>query len=333
MVGSFSTLRVLIVGCGNIAGGFDERRPADALPLSHAGAYRRDGRFDIVGCIEPDAGRRAAFQAHWGIPHGYADFSAVPPSVTADIIAICAPTAFRSAHLEAAIARSPRLIFCEKPIAPTLHEARLWVERCAEAGIPLAINHTRRWAPDVARLRDELRQQYWGEIRSVTGTYNKGILNNGSHLVDAIRLLLDCTLEIEAVGAPQWDFWPDDPTVPALLRTDSGIPVHLTTAHAGDYALFELQLVTSAGVLVMEDGGLRWRIRRAGDSAHFAGYKALLAAEQVDGRYMEAMLHAAANLHDAVHHGAPLACTGASALVTQALCDDIRERSQRRGAV
>ena len=51
-------------------------------------------------------------------------------------------------------------------------------------------------------------------------------------------------------------------SVPALLQTEAGVPVHLATAHAGDAALFELQLVCEKAVITMEDGGLQWRLRR-----------------------------------------------------------------------
>jgi hypothetical protein len=55
-------LRVLIVGCGKIAGLFDAGREyVKELPLSHAGAYTRDGRFVLAGCVEPDDAQRQAF--------------------------------------------------------------------------------------------------------------------------------------------------------------------------------------------------------------------------------------------------------------------------------
>ena len=59
---------VLIVGCGKIAGGFDEGRPVGDSPLTHAGAYIRDGRFNIVACVEPDDNRRSEFMAAWDVP-------------------------------------------------------------------------------------------------------------------------------------------------------------------------------------------------------------------------------------------------------------------------
>ena len=70
--------------------------------------------------------------------------------------------------------------------------------------------------PDVLRLRDELAAGHWGEVRSVSATYNKGVLNNGGHLIDLLHLLLgplDVVVTGPAAAGASHDFvsryfWP-----------------------------------------------------------------------------------------------------------------------------
>ncbi len=321
--------RVLIVGCGNIAGGFDADRAATLPPLTHAGAYTRHAGFHVVACVEPDAARRAAFMQRWGVAQGFDDLAALAalhaPGAF-DVISLCSPTTVHAAQLEAALALRPRLIFCEKPVTPTLAQTEALVARCAAAGVPLAVNHSRRWASDVQRLAGELRAGAWGPVRSAVGTYNKGVLNNGSHLVDLLHLLLG-PLQLLHAGAALADHWSDDPTVPALLRTAAGAPVHLTTAHAADCAIFELQIITATAVIAMEDGGLQWRVRRVIDSPHFRHYRVLDGGERVAGDYLQATQRAVANLHHHLAHGQPLASSGDTALAAQRLCDEIRRKA------
>ena len=202
------------------------------------------------------------------------------------------------------------------------------MERCAAAGVALAVNHTRRWAPDVRRLHDELVAGHWGALRSVTGWYNKGILNNGGHMVDLVRWLAG-ELHFKAAGLAVHDHWPDDPTVPALLEADGGVPVQLCTGHAADYALFELQLVTSRAVIVMENGGMSWRVRNSTESPHFQGYRSLAPGQPLPGEYAHAMSEAATNLHAAVTRGDVPASTGTSALSAQRICEQIRDSALR----
>lgn len=317
-------LRVLVIGCGNIAGGFDAQRPRDAAPLTHAGAFTVAGGFVLAACVDPDEQRRRAFQERWNVAEAYENASALAERATDfDVVSICSPTALHGAHLEFALALRPRLVFCEKPVTPSRAETARWVERFEEAGVLLAVNHTRRWAPDVVRLRDELAAGAWGAVRSASGTYGKGVLNNGSHMVDLLAFLLG-PLRVAAAGQPVSDFWPDDPTVPAMLLAPGDLPVLIATAHAADYALFELQLVTEQGVITMEEGGLRWRIRRTCPSPHFAGYRSLEAGAITTGEYWQAMTCAARNLRETVQHGRSLASSGRTALEAQTLCEQIR---------
>jgi predicted dehydrogenase len=323
-VNTSAVFELLVVGCGNIAGGFDAARPADAPPLTHAGAFSRHPGFRLAACVEPDAGRRRDFMQRWQVPLAFASMDeALAQGLRVDVVSICSPTACHGDDLQAALRLRPRAIFCEKPVTPRLSDTRHWVEACRAAGVLLAVNHTRRWAPDVVRLRDQLAAGEWGPLRAINGLYNKGVLNNGGHLVDLVQFLAG-PLEVLAAGPAVHDFWPDDPSIGALLRTASGVPVTFATAHASDYAVFELQLVTGAGILLMENGGMQWRLRRATASPHFPGYRALAPAEEIAGEYAQAMTAAVANLHEALLGAAPLASSGDTALQAQEVCERIR---------
>ena len=319
-------LRVLIVGCGNIAGGFDTERPASAPPLTHAGAYSRHGGFDLVACVEPDVARREAFMQRWPLDRGYATITAATAAGPYDVVSLCSPTAQHAAHIAEVLPLRPRLLFCEKPVTGSAAETAAAVRLCESAGVMMAVNHNRRWAPDIARLKAELAQGQWGAVRSAIGIYNKGILNNGSHLVDLLQMLLG-PLDLLAAGAPVFDHWQDDPTVPALLQSRRGVPVTLNAAHAADYAVFELQLLTERGLVAMEDGGAGWRVRRIVGSPHFKGYAVLDAGQRVAGEYLASTLAAVGNIHGALTRHQPLASSGETALAAQRLCEQIGRRA------
>lgn len=316
------TLDVLIVGCGRIAGGFDEGRAGP--PMSHAGAYRAHGGFRLVACVEPDAGRRAAFMTAWDVPCGFATLhEALASGLRFDVASLCTPTAGHAVALEMLLAVQPRAVLCEKPVTGELATTRRIVAAYAAAGVPLAVNHLRRFDARVRALKGELAGGAWGAVRSVAGLYNKGVLNNGSHLVDLIHLLCG-PLEPVAVAASREDGMPGDPTVDAVLRLGDGTPVHLVGADARDYAVFDLGIVAEAGLVTLCDSGFRLVTRRVRPSPRFAGYRDLddgtVEATGLDG----AMVAAIANLHDAVTEGAPLWSDGASALAAQETCEALR---------
>lgn len=319
-------LNVLMIGAGNIAGAFDESRPAGAWPLTHAGAFARDGRFRVTACVEPDERRRYAFGNHWRVEQMLASVNEVDPNERFDVISICSPTHLHEAHLDFSLTMAPRLVFCEKPLTGSLKGSATAVEQLDGAGIALAVNHTRRWAPDVLKLACDLHAGAWGRIRSVSGIYNKGILNNGSHLIDLLSMLLG-HLDIVWVGEPDYDYWKDDPTIPFVLRSSDGKVVSIVTGDARDFALFELQVVTERGVINMESGGTSWRLREVAASKQFNGYRSLSDATLHAGKYEQAMAIAVDNLWHHLERGAPLACTGRDALHAQALCEIIQRKA------
>jgi predicted dehydrogenase len=317
-------LRTLVIGCGNIAGRFDMARGRNEAPLTHAGAYRRDGRFELAGCVEPDDARREEFMRHWQIDRGFKSATeVVAAGERYDVVSICSPTSSHAKDLEVVLALKPKLVFCEKPLTPSRQQSTIEVERYRRTNVLLAVNYTRRWDPAVGDLRAAIEEKRWGELRAVTGYYNKGLLNNGSHMLDLLLLLLG-PLSVRAAGAPVEDFVPEDSSVPVWLHSKEQVPVQLACGDAGDFAFFELELVFARAVITMEEAGMAWRERQVRASPHFSGYRTLDAGERRAGGYPQAMLRSADNIYGAVTAGSPLASTGESALAAQSLCEEIR---------
>ena len=317
--------KVLIIGCGNMAGGYDLLLPDDALPLGHAKAFAKHGGFDVCSCVDPDTSKRVAFQQRWQVPAGFSSVQELAASGGQfDVICICSPTHAHVADIQSALALKPKLIFCEKPVTSQLQESQHAVQACADQQVLLAVNYSRRWSPQVTQLKAELADGHWGAVRSVSAVYNKGLLNNGSHMIDLLLSLLG-PLHIVSVGQAVADFFSDDPTIDATFLTQQGLPIQLNVAHAQDYALFEMQIVTEKGVISMEDGGARWRFRHAKPSEQLLGYSFLNAGDWVQPNGSFALTGAVANIFEALQHGAPLSSTGSNALQSQALCEQMKQ--------
>jgi len=319
--------RVLIIGCGAIAGGYDADRSATDWPLSHAGAIARDAKFELAGCVDPDDAARAAFARRWNVPIAASSMEAFEAEQGAfDLVVIASPTRFHADCLEAALGLRPRAVFCEKPLASDIAKAAELAARYGDEGVHLAVDYTRRWAPDLAEFARQIEAGWWGELIAATGTYTKGVVHNGSHLVDLLHMLIG-PLDLHEVGPARLDHWEDDPTVSAMLAADNGAPVHLIAGDARAVTQFELVLSFEKGEIAMRDGGMRIETRAVTSSPTFAGYRQLGPPENVPGRYVEAMARAYADLAEALDTGAPVASTADNALAAQRLCEDIRRKA------
>ena len=322
-------LKVLIVGCGKIAGGFDETSSNHKqYPLSHAGAFVASKKFEIIGCVDKNEKALNSFSHRWGVLNKWTSLeSAISSGLNFDVVSICTPNYCHFDDLKRSLALKPRLIFCEKPLALNMVDAEEIVNICAHQKIKLAVNYSRRWDGKINTLRTRMLSGEFGELRGVIGTYNKGIFNNGSHLIDLLLYLLG-PLQVEYASKGRVDFDNADPTVSAVLLTKDGFLIQLVGTDSRDYSIFELDLIFSKMHISMKDGGRRWTMREPIESSIFRGYKELSAGKTSPGGYQKTLLNAINNLYLTIKKDSETASNGLTALDTLRVCEAIFRKSQ-----
>jgi predicted dehydrogenase len=317
-------VRALIVGCGQIAGGYN-RGPEDRAVLTHALAYTLHEEFALAGCVDPDTQARTAFASKWLVPASYATLDDALSAQAYDVVSVCCPTGTHLQVLERLLDAPVLRVFAEKPLDGQPLVAQDIAERYAAAGRALVVNFMRRWDPEMSRLRDEIAAGVWGELQSVVGWYGRGVVNNGSHLIDLTRFLTGRDAVIDHIGAARDDTDANDPTVNCMLDLD-GAPFHMVGCDNRNQARFELTLSFDAGVVEILDGGLFMRRRRNAPSNVFPGAIMATAGERQSTGYDRALLFALDALA-AWRPGEKLVNDAADAIPAIALAVEIRKRT------
>ncbi|HEU5318466.1 MAG TPA: Gfo/Idh/MocA family oxidoreductase [Chloroflexota bacterium] len=301
--------RAAIIGCGRIADTIeDEVHDAPGwqlLPFSHAGAYQRCPRTQLVAAADPNAERRRTFGQRRGVPedHLYADYRELLERERPDVVSICVPT---RAHEEVALAvaeragMGPRAIFLEKPIAQSLAAADRMIAAFRQHNLAVAVNHTRTWDPHYTAIRRLIQEGAIGHPHSVMAHGREGALFGGTHLYDLIRSLLGRDPEwVAGELDPGRTF---DPGARGVIAFPDGMRAYVNQSES-DPTGFEVDVVGS-------DGRIRagqttypelWQVDRSGKRPAwvrrtFPGIH--------DGR--SAMLRAVENLLDAIETAAPI---------------------------
>jgi myo-inositol 2-dehydrogenase/D-chiro-inositol 1-dehydrogenase len=170
-------LRVGIAGAG-YAGGV------------HAGNLRRDQRVEISAIFDPDPARSGGISAPSF--HDLLECS--------DAIYITAPNT-RHAELALEALAAGKHVFCEKPMATTLKDARLVLDAANASKTVFQMGHNRRFAPVYKRLKElltespphtahikmnrgELLKPAWTGDDSVTGGF---LYETPIHMFDMMR--------------------------------------------------------------------------------------------------------------------------------------------------
>lgn len=325
---SHQTLRTAIIGCGRIAGGYDEDSASAAI-RTHAKAYSLHRKTRLVAVADEDLTRAQRFSRRWGGPDPCRDPEEMLLVHMPDIVSICTPDATHLAMLELCL-RSPSVkgVWCEKPLHTDALEAEEMVKAFRLKGVPLAVSYQRRWDPQMDRVKRAIHAGELGPIQKTVVYYTKGIMHNGSHAVDLLLDWLGPAGDLRVLSS-HIDFSPADPTVDALLRFGD-VPTYLVGLDEDSYSIFELQVFGSCARVDIRDFGRRtewsWRSTPPGSTQH--------ELQPPERRYRTAtprnMLRVLDNLVRAVMHGDPLRSTGDTALATLRVCETLATMARER---
>ena len=319
---------ILILGCGNIAGRYDEIH-TEKTTLTHAGAFSRHPKFKITACVEPDETRRREFMEYWKIPNGYSSLNECRQNIglNFDVACICTPTENHAQNLDELLDSPVHLVFCEKPIAISIDDAHRIVNAYDTANRPMIINYLRRWNTDFHTLQMQIESGMWGEVQSITARYVNGILNGGSHIIDLMQYLVG-PLRVERITNVVKDGRQKDVTLDAILRTENEQPIYLIGSDIRDYSLFELDIHMTKGRLNIDQLGCRLNGHRVEDSPMFPGYfelgTAKISENPISGLMEQAVEEIYSHLMGSTEE---LISTGKTALATQNICAQLLQLS------
>jgi predicted dehydrogenase len=117
----------------------------------------------------------------------------------------------------------------------------------------VSINYFRRWNPSFIRLRDELHGGMYGKVITTRATYTKGILGNGSHLIDLMLWFFGEPLKIRFIKIHNPDA--QDPGVDFSLTFKNNIMAYFLNLPEVNYVFIEVDILTEKGRIVIGQRG------------------------------------------------------------------------------
>jgi len=317
------TWKAIILGCGQIAGGYDTSAAPDFI-RTHVRAYAACPETNLTAVMDVDPARAHAFAECWQVPRHYHSLEEILHQEQPELVSICTPDGQHADDLQTCLGfPSVRAIWCEKPLTLDVAKAENLVAQAQKNGIILAVNYQRQWEPAHQELVREIRSGTWGKILGAHAAYSKGILHNGSHLISLLRGLLGEPEEMHVHDA-FCEYSPKDPTVDATLIF-SGIPVRIVGLPDPPYPVFELTLYAEGGTIRLADSGKRI-LRRRRDPAQ---PNMLLRAHETETQLDRALHFALEDICGALREGRGVLVDGNEALQTLKLCSQLAQEGLR----
>ena len=243
-------MKSIIVGFGRIANSIrHDQKMAKYFPMaSHAQVLDKHPAFDWIGVVDQLPAARKAAWDEWQMeatnsPHTFSD---------AEFAVLAIPPAARLGVIEAL--PDLKAVLLEKPAGD---EALL--AHCDKRHIAVHVNFWRRGDDLYRELASWRLPAMIGAVQAVFCTYGNGLYNNGSHLVDFIRMLLGEVTNVKRTTEPvrlgvlgcSYPNVKDDWHVGFNLTMASGVPVSVLPLDYRHYREFGVDIWGTAARLAL----------------------------------------------------------------------------------
>lgn len=243
-----SRMKVLIIGAGNIAQGFDDID--NHLIRTHIKGYRNFAEYFYVDTFfDINEAKCESAAMKWSVPNWLCDFSELKMNYY-DVISICTPDDTHGYYLKKAIQMRPKVIFLEKPFGLLYKEANDLFNLCEKSDILLLVNYSRLYLPEFKVIKQKINKSEFGKILSISLKYHKGFYHNASHLLNLLIYLIDPNFECAVITGVINDYTKVDPSYSAyvnLSKYDQKFSLIIEAFDSSIINMFELDIIAENG--------------------------------------------------------------------------------------
>lgn len=318
--------RVAIVGCGNIAGGYDRvvSSGPGAWSFTHAGAYQLCTGTDLVAVCDIDSQAREAFGRKWGVKKSYGDVKEMIQKERPDIVSICTPTRSHHEVFKTLCHLDVPAIFCEKPLAYRYEEALAMQDLAGQRIV--AVNYFRRYNETFEQLRGKIRDQFFGRELHATAYYSKGFIHNASHFINLLMWFFGEVDEAQ-VERVLWQ-GDEDAGIDFRLTFKSGLVADVINVQGAAYTIFDMDILFENGRVILGQRGQEIAESGTVEEPHYRQFKILGIASVKPTAWQTCMQQAVEDIVSCLKNGGRPRCGIPEGLATLSVCEQLKSQLQ-----
>ncbi len=311
-----SKLRAGIIGCGQIAGGYNVSCEK-GQSLTHACSYQLLEDVELVAISDPSEMARNKFSEKWQVANTYANHEEMLQKENLDIVSVCSPTEY---HLDAfrTISRTNSIkgVFCEKPLSYDFEEAQKIVELAK--GKVVSLNYFRRWNLTLQKLREDLKENKYGSVQYITVRYTKGLLTNGSHLIDLLYWIFGKPINVVQYYAHSTKT--NDPGIDlklSFLNGSDAVFLHIPNV---SYTYIEVDIFTDMGKISIKQRGQNIEWSDIVIEPNYNTFNMLKTNTTQETEWRDCLTRALKELIHVITNGGRVSCTPIDGIVVSDIC-------------
>lgn len=309
-----------IIGLGAIAFGYDQDK--SDLVLTYSRAISEHPNFNFGWGIDPSEEKRQQFSDKYQT-QSFQNIEQATSNI--DAVVIASPTAHHFESVKQALKLNPKVIVLEKPMAPSLEQAQAITQLCEQQGIPLYVNYQRRLEPAFSQIKKRFLSGEFGKLVSAQLNYSRGLLNNASHFFDLTHYLFNDDVSCSVLHSHQCKNNPDNYSGLLLMNNT---PFVFHGVELGTGGTIDLELFFSEARVNILDFGRQIEIKKLLPDPVFTSFKTYQShGEKLSSAYKSSMQNLLSHIHDVIEGKTKPVSNGTTAIQSQKLCEQIRQKS------
>ena len=211
-------------------------------------AWKELEGIELVAVYNRKISRAESTAKKFGVARYYDDIEALFQNEDLDFVDIITDVDTHPMFVELAAKRGLAVI-CQKPMAPTLVQARHMLETCTQAGVPFFIHENFRWQAPIRKLKEIIEQGAIGRPFKARVTFacsfpvfknqpfladlDQFILTDiGSHILDICRFLFGEAQSLYCLTQSVNPGIKGEDVANVLMQMDSGVQCHAEMSYA-----------------------------------------------------------------------------------------------------
>lgn len=329
-------IKTVLIGFGAVAAGVSEdKKMAKYYSYqSHADVLKAHPCFEWNAVVDPNEDARKYAQNVWGVPVVVESVDKLPHPAEYDVAVIATRANIRKEIVEQLPA--VKAILVEKPIANSHREAVDFTEVCKKKNIKILVNLFRRADKTNHFLKNQYIPKNIGNIQAGTIIYGNGILNNGIHMINLLRMLCGKIMSVRALSESKTLDEPklkDDCNIAAALTLVNGAVITMQPINFKHYRDVILDLWGEKGRLEIYQESLYIRYSPIKEHRAVEGYNEISIdqAVNVPNECGNAYYEMYNNLLDIVKNNTTPVCTALDAIEDHRIIENILLSAKKQG--
>ena len=227
-----------IVGGGAVSCGYDN--PNDKDIITHIHGAIKHPKITLNSIIEKDNQRHEYISNKWGkhIPI-YLNTNDSLRKHKSDIFVIATPTDQHFININDILTKhTPKLLICEKPIVSNSKDLEKLYKLVNQYNTKIIINFPRRFDKALNIFKEEISKS--NQKYHFYGSFNKGLIHNGCHMIDLIDMLVGPVSKIDPIN---YDIVDSDFFGKFLVKANSCNGI-ISNVFGNKLGIFELTIFT-----------------------------------------------------------------------------------------